>query len=640
MGQPRRMALALALMFLCMDGSFITMALATANTRMDTDTAEGLRLDIQEVSRVVGKGSNSKRILDHVSASIKPREMVALMGPSGAGKSSLLETIMGAAPPTSGQVLIDGKPLNRLGLVKDLLGFVPQEDVMHRDLTVKQVLTYTAKLRMPAATTEAQMTERINKVAKQLGLSHIMNSVIGGEQVRGVSGGERKRVNIAMELLHDPRLVFMDEPTSGLDSASTVKLFDYLRKLCNEGATVVMTVHQPRREAYDQLDMLILLAKGGKLAYFGPADEAMPYLQTHTELGSIDNVNPADYVLDALDPPKEGSTTHTPDEWLEMYRESEFCTEYVRDRLDSPDRDLDIRGRTPRVSTGAQLPILLQRYNLRQTKSKTTILYKILAASLLGLLFGKSCKDGKMGALEGGLFYLCLSTFFLALNNSAREIVSDRPVFLRERRGGLSTSMYVLSIFIWQSLMITVQVLFMVLSFNLINSVENKWGKFPVTWVVVSFCGIVGVTAGLLLSASSSTEVGAVTVVPYLVIPQMIYSGYGGRPYKELSSTFQKVADMMPCRHALEILFRKMCDEPNPLLTKEHIDFMWGYPGDDWVDNLIVLFVFLVVFYVLTLVTVSSTGGGLVTVKPKAFNYRSGQGCEPIRISNSLDGRG
>ena len=257
-----------------------------------------VRLDALDLTRILPNGI---KILDEVKLSIYPGEMVALMGPSGAGKTTLLETLTGQRKATSGQVLVNGKDLNgHWEEFKHHIGYVPQEDVMHRDLTVYEVIYHTAKLRLPSDFPESAIVETVERIITRIGLAHIQHSIIGGETVRGISGGQRKRVNIALELLTEPTLLFLDEPTSGLDSSSTLEVLQILRSLADNGKTIIMTIHQPRLEVIKLLNNMILLAKGGKLAYYGPAD-ASHYFTKQTGWEKPDEMNPADFVMDLLE---------------------------------------------------------------------------------------------------------------------------------------------------------------------------------------------------------------------------------------------------------------------------------------------------------------------------------------------------
>jgi ABC transport system ATP-binding/permease protein len=219
-----------------------------------------------------------RKLLEDVSLSIYPGEFVALMGSSGVGKSSLIHAMNGYAPPAQGQVLVNGIDLyEHYADFANTFGYLLQDDIMHSELTVGQALYYTARLRLPSNTTDREIAELVHKVAGQLGLEAELNTLIGSPERKGISGGQRKRVNLAMELLTDPAVLFLDEPTSGLSSEDALNVMKLLREQANHGKTVVMTIHQPNLEAYRMLDKLIVLCRDanndqpGRLAFFGPA---------------------------------------------------------------------------------------------------------------------------------------------------------------------------------------------------------------------------------------------------------------------------------------------------------------------------------------------------------------------------------
>ena len=203
-----------------------------------------------------------RRLLEDISLTIYPSELAALMGPSGAGKTTLMNALNGYTPPTSGQVLFNGRDLYaHYAEFQGAVGYVPQDDIMHRDLTVGQALYYTARLRLPKDTGEGEIHKRIGEVIGALGLEGTENVLIGSPEKKGISGGQRKRANLAMELLTDPAVLFLDEPTSGLCSEDALMVMKLLRKLADSGKTIVVTIHQPSLDAYRLLDNLILVSK-------------------------------------------------------------------------------------------------------------------------------------------------------------------------------------------------------------------------------------------------------------------------------------------------------------------------------------------------------------------------------------------
>jgi ABC-type multidrug transport system ATPase subunit len=521
-----------------------------------------IRLDAVNLTRQLDSGLV---ILDQVGVSIYPGELVALMGPSGAGKTTLLEMLTGQQRPSRGQVLVNGADLHdNLDGFGERIGYVPQEDIMHRDLTVFEVLFHSAMLRLPRDLPRQAVVEHVEKLLVRMGIDHIRDSVIGGEAVRGISGGQRKRVNIAIELITEPPLLFLDEPTSGLDSTSTLEVMTVLRALADTGKTIIATVHQPRIEAFECFDQLILLTKGGKLAFYGPANpEASEYFAALSTLPRREGANPADYVIDVLDP-LETSHKRSPESWQKDYAESKYQKAFVTKRRgDSKEIIL-----VPPKQTGAarrrgsaQFSNLLTRYKQRKSRDKTSLLIQlfqpILIGGLIGLLFnGGSVEDGRANI---AMFLLSTTAFWLGCSNVARELVADRPVYKRERRAGLSASAYLNSIFTLQLAMTALQTFILVgLSWPML---EVQGDLFLNVWGVLLCTAAAGVAVGMLISAVASTEVTAISLVPILLLPQLMFSGFLLR-FGDMSGGQKAVTNAVPLRWSFETIARMEYNAP------------------------------------------------------------------------------
>jgi len=223
----------------------------------------GVRLDGVRIVREVGSGGDTKRILDDISLSVLPREFIAVVGTSGAGKSTLLKALSGVAKAQGGQVLVNGDNLyQHFDLYRTMIGYLPQDDILHRDLKVADALRYSAKLRLPPDTSSAEIERRIDKVLEDVEMVAQKDQVINS-----LSGGQRKRVGIAAELLAEPRLIFLDEPTSGLDPGLEKKMMYTLRRLADAGRTIVLVTHATAN--ITQCDHVCFLSQG-RMAYYGP----------------------------------------------------------------------------------------------------------------------------------------------------------------------------------------------------------------------------------------------------------------------------------------------------------------------------------------------------------------------------------
>ncbi|XP_054803047.1 ABC transporter G family member 22-like isoform X2 [Prosopis cineraria] len=268
--------------------------------KLQTEPTLPIYLKFREISyKVVLRGmttSKEKEILHGITGSVNPGEVLALMGPSGSGKTTLLNLLGGRLnqPTVSGSITYNDQPYSKF--LKSRIGFVTQDDVLFPHLTVKETLTYAALLRLPKTTTKEQKEKRALDVIHELGLDRCQDTMIGGSFVRGVSGGERKRVCIGNEIIINPSLLFLDEPTSGLDSTTALRTVQMLQNIAEAGKTVVTTIHQPSSRLFHRFDKLILLGKGS-LLYFGKASEAMIYFQSVGCLPLI-AMNPAEFLLD------------------------------------------------------------------------------------------------------------------------------------------------------------------------------------------------------------------------------------------------------------------------------------------------------------------------------------------------------
>lgn len=249
--------------------------------------------------KVVIKGmrtNEDKDILHGITGCVNPGEVLALMGPSGSGKTTLLNLLGGRIiqPTVGGSITYNDKPYSKF--LKSRIGFVTQDDVLFPHLTVKETLTYAALLRLPKTLTREEKEKRAIDVIYELGLERCQDTMIGGSFVRGVSGGERKRVCIGNEIIVNPSLLFLDEPTSGLDSTTALRIVQMLHDIAEAGKTVITTIHQPSSRLFHKFDKLILLGKGC-LLYFGKASEAMFYFSS-IGCSPLIAMNPAEFLLD------------------------------------------------------------------------------------------------------------------------------------------------------------------------------------------------------------------------------------------------------------------------------------------------------------------------------------------------------
>jgi ABC-type multidrug transport system ATPase subunit/pSer/pThr/pTyr-binding forkhead associated (FHA) protein len=504
----------------------------TVRTRPVLGGVTGVRLDASRLVREVGTRRKPHRVIDAVSFSILPGEMVAIMGPSGAGKTSVLTTLAGYTPPSKGHVYMDGMSLyQHYDVFRSAIGYVPQEDVMHRTLTVREVLFYQAKLNFTAEMKDKEIHRRIDAVLRQLDLEDVRDSIVGDEVRRGLSGGQRKRLNVGMELLSEPSLLLLDEPTSGLDARSAMQLIRQCRGLASAGRTVVMTIHQPRREAFDLFDKLLLLTKGGRLAYFGPAREAKRYFTERSSLPGESAKNPADYVLDVLDP-LDAHDLRPPEHWRKQFKDSPLFERFVRSRLSKADREIERRaaGRTRnrRANPLRQLITLTRRYALLKFRDRGALLVQLAQAPVIGVLAVLLFARGRFEPLNlqddvtPALFVLMASAVWFGCSNVAREIVSESAIFRRERYRSLRAGPYLLSKLVVQGVLVAVQI--GLLLAVLVPAVPLR-GSVLMLASVTFLAGLAAMAMGMLISTVARTPLQAIQLVPLVILPQIMLSG-------------------------------------------------------------------------------------------------------------------
>ena len=260
---------------------------------------KGVELDFQDINLYVSVAGKEFQVLKNVCGVVKQKSMVALMGGSGAGKTSLLNTLCGRAfyaTRISGTLKINGKE-DKMENYQDIIGFVPQDDIVHGDLTVYENLLYSGLFRLPFDTPFEEIEDLADQILEELQMTHIRDSLVGTQDTRGISGGQKKRVNIGWELMARPKILFLDEPTSGLDAASSSVALSALKRLAKRGTTVVTVIHQPRYSIFEMFDNVLLLGKGGQVAYQGKPNNVVPYFN-NLGFSLPFGENPADWMLD------------------------------------------------------------------------------------------------------------------------------------------------------------------------------------------------------------------------------------------------------------------------------------------------------------------------------------------------------
>jgi ABC-type multidrug transport system ATPase subunit len=450
-------------------------------------------LEARDVTKTIG----TTTILDGVTVSFQPSEFVGLLGPSGAGKTTLLDALNGLRPATSGQVLINGEPLyEQYDRLRHHIGYVPQDDIIHRELTVRQALTHAARLRLPSDVTDHELERAVDETLETLQMSHRADVLISH-----LSGGQRKRVSVGVELLSRPGILFLDEPTSGLDPGTESHLMRLFRRLADQRRTVVCTTHV--MENVDLFHKLVILAPGGKLAYFGPPGGVKAHfgIERFTDLYDRMSEKP-------------------PEEWRRLYQDTPLCRELIGGpsysklaTTSKPRRKLD----PPRISRWGQWRALMRRNLDLLRADKQNLALLILQPLLITGLICLVCSE-----LPTILFLLIISALWFGCSNAAQQLVKERPIYRRERMVNLRLDTYLMSKFLPLAVIGAVQAGLML---GLVYLAEDEVRRFGAVVLATLLCTWCGAAMGLIISAVAANPDKAMSIVPLSLIPQIILAG-------------------------------------------------------------------------------------------------------------------
>ncbi len=541
--------------------------------------AERISIDVRDPQAP----RRNKRILDDVSFTAYPTEFVGLMGPSGAGKTTLMMALNGYMPPSTGRSLINGLDLyESYNAFRGNIGYVPQDDIVYPQLTVYESLYYTARIRLPADTTREEIDRKISHVLDQLEIQHTRDVIIGDAVKKGISGGERKRVNLAQELITEPSLLFLDEPTSGLASEDTINVMRLLRALADTGKTILLTIHQPSLEAYRLMDTVIYLFRGS-LVYYGPAypdsilhfnEEAVSGPEREKLLADPGNAlkplaRDQRRALDAPPAAQVARVASVVSSRRDAYERSRYFREYIHDRAEgTPDVELEKRSvdKTLRRGMLRQSGVLTKRTALIKWKDRVNTAILMVQAPVIGgilaLVYAATMGSGSyFDSLARGpsaLFLLVASAVWFGCSNSAREIVSEQAIYRRERMVNLTIRGYTLSKLAVLGLVCAAQCLVLLAIVYLPLQLE---GSFLVMYGILLLTSLVGLGMGLTLSAVVASGEAAVALVPLILIPQIILGGVI-MPIHELQPATRILSNLMAARWGYEaILYAEYGDD-------------------------------------------------------------------------------
>lgn len=474
------------------------------------DTGE-ISLDVQDLAVAVDHGR--KTLLDHVSFPVGEKCLLAVVGPSGAGKSTLLNALTGQRPADHGTVLYDGRDLYRdYAELRQRIGLVPQDDILHAQLTVHSALSYAAELRFPQDTAKAERRARVDEVIRELGLEER-----AAQPVHSLSGGQRKRVSVALELLTKPSLLFLDEPTSGLDPGMDRSVMHMLRGLADDGRTVIVVTHSVL--SLDVCDRLLVLAPGGRIAYYGPPEDALAFF----------GFEQWPEAFEAFERDRER-------DWAGEFHTSPLRRQYVTDATAQPRLPRSepvIIAPPPRPrSRSAQLGTLIRRYTAALGADRTFLVIMIALPFVMGamaraLAGSKLTQETAMNAL----LILCVGGVLTGAANAVRELVKERTIYQRERAVGLSRSAYLMSKVVVLGTITVLQAVVLTLVALLgvdLNAPGGEGVLMPplveIT-VAVALLAFTAMMLGLLVSALVRKEEVTMPLLVLLAIVQVVFCG-------------------------------------------------------------------------------------------------------------------
>ena len=536
-------------------------------------TVKGLAVDKTEEVEFCGRDinfrfPNSDNGMHDLSFTLRNGELLAIMGGSGTGKTTLLSLLNGTLKPQSGSITINGHDISEPD-AKALIGFVPQDDLLIEELTVYQNLWFTAKLCFEGMS-EEDLDKRVMKTLKDLGLDAAKNLKVGSAINKFISGGQRKRLNIALELIREPAVLFLDEPTSGLSSADTEKVINLLKEQTQKGKLIIVNIHQPSSDVYKLFDRLWLLDKGGYPVFDGNPIDAITYFKTAADYADADtsacptcgNVNP-EIVLNIIEEKALNNNGEisderkmSPQEWHELYLKN-------RPELPAPEVKDVPHSDQKKPHAFKQFLIFLRRNFRTKITNVQYLCITLLEAPLLAVVCalltryappeGYTVMDNKN--LVSYFFMAVIVATFIGMSGSAEEIIKDRALLKRESFLNLSYGSYISSKIVYMAGVSLLQTLLFILIGNYIMGLH---GLFLTWWIILFVTALLSSLMGLLLSQCLNSVVAIYITIPILLIPQILLCGlvvsFSDLAPKSTTGNVPLIGEIIPTRWAYEAL--------------------------------------------------------------------------------------
>ena len=548
---------------------------------------------------------NSKNGVQEYNFKVESGNMVAIMGGSGVGKTTMLNLLHGKIKPTKGIIYINGHDIHGEGTdIKGLIGYVPQDDMLIEELTVYQNLYFNARLCF-GNFSEEQLKGSVDKVLNDLDLYEIKDLQVGDLLNKKVSGGQRKRLNIGLELMREPRVLFVDEPTSGLSSFDSENVMNLLKKQALNGKLVFAIIHQPSSDILKMFDRLWLLDKGGHMIYDGDPVEALVYFKTETsqanaaesECPNCGNIE-TDQLLQIIEvkvidntgmPNKERQVS--PEEWYSRYRKKMMPI-----LKEQPDEIEVTKGNFNVPSRKNQVRTFIKRNLTRKFADKQYMSINLLEAPLLALILGYISMYYDDGVYLFAtnknypvfLFMSVVVAMFIGLTVSAEEIFRDRKILEREKFLNLSRLSYLTSKLNYLFLISAVQSLSFVLVANFLLGVR---GTILLHWAILFSTACCGNLIGLNISAGMKSAVSIYILIPFILVPQLLLGGAMIK-FDDLHRSVSKmeyvpfIGDMMPIRWSYEAL--SVGQFRDNKYEKHFFEYEMGASQNDWYASFLI----------------------------------------------------
>lgn len=488
---------------------------------------QGVKLEAIDIVKTVKVKGKKKNIAEHIDFQANPGEFIAFVGGSGAGKSTFMKAISGVSKPTSGSVLINGNELyNNYSVLKNLIGYVPQDNIIYDDLTLFDMLKYAADLRMPEDASKKEKIKRINEVLDIVEMSDKKDVMI-----KNLSGGQQKRACIAVELIADPKLFFLDEPTSGLDPGTERSLMKTLRKMASSGKTIILVTHNTLN--LHLCDKVVFFGFGGKLCFDGKPKDALEFFKVDDFVDIYNEIN------------------DNPDKWKLTFKGSEYKKEIKAKNNNSSTKVVENKNFVKQFIT-----LTLRKFKLL-FNNKQQLLMLFGQAPLLALLLTFVVTDDLFYSYEETksiLFTLSNAGIWLGLLNSIQEICKEKVILHKEYMADMRLSAYILSKVIYLFIIGFIQSILLVGSFAIFIGGVPELGlmfSWIIETIVIVFVTIFTSSAmGLVVSAFSKDSSFAMTMPTLLIIPQLLFSGI----LFPLGGIVDKLSNLTICRWSVEAL--------------------------------------------------------------------------------------